>query len=125
MPALRARVRIASLSRNARRRRLAHAGQPQILAQHRGQLDVEIVQRDDAVDLFGAGDMSDALADILRPHLTRDVVELVDRLAWPVGVPKLFVGQQKHAATLAIAFTNELVAFSVCGDAEDRQRHNG
>ena len=38
------------------RGRLAHAGHAQVLAQHGGELDVEVVERDDAIEPFCSGD---------------------------------------------------------------------
>ena len=105
------------------RGRLAHARDTDILAQHRRQLDVEVVERDDPVDLPGAADVGDALADVLYGHVAAEVVELVHRLAGPVRVAEPFLGKEEHAATLPAALAQELVAFAVSRDAEDRQWH--
>ena len=100
MPALRARKRIASLSRNAARRRLAHAGHAEVLAQHRGGLDVEIVERDDAIEPLGAREVRGAGADVLRGHVAANVVEGVDGVARPVGVAQLLLGEEQDPASL-------------------------
>ena len=122
-PALRARRRIASLSRKPARRRLAHAGHEQVLAQHRRQLDVEVVERDDAVDALGAGQVRGALADVVERHVAAEVVERVDRLARPVGVAELLFGEEQHPAPLALALAQELVTLAVGRDAEQGQGH--
>jgi hypothetical protein len=105
------------------RGRLAHARHAEILAQHRRQLDVEVVERDDPVDLLGAADTGEALADVLGGHVAAEVVELVHGLARPVGIAELLLGEEQHAAALPAALAQEFVAFSVGCDAEDRQRH--
>ena len=105
------------------RGRLAHARDTDILAQHRRQLDVEVVERDDPVDLPGAADVGNALADVLCGHVAAEVVELVHRLAGPVRVAEPFLGKEEHTATLPAALAQELVAFAVSRDAEDRQWH--
>ena len=106
------------------RRRLAHARHAEIFAQHRRELDVEVVERDDAIDLLGAGDVRRALADVLGRHVAAEVVELVHGVARPVGIAQLLLGQEQHAASLPAALAQELVAFAVGRDAEDRQRHS-
>ena len=105
------------------RRRLAHAGHEQVLAQHRRELDVEVVERDDAVDALGAGEVRGALADVVERHVAADVVERVDRVARPVGVAQLLLGQEQHAAPLALALAQELVTLAVGRDAEQGQGH--
>ena len=88
----------------------------QILAQHRGHFDVEIVQRDDAIDLLRSGEKCCALANVIGRHVAADVIEGVDRVARPVRVLEFLVGQQQHTAALAIAFLEELVPFAVGRD---------
>ena len=51
-------VRIASLSRNPRAVVWPIPGTPQVLAQHRGRLDVEIVERDDPLEPLGPGEVA-------------------------------------------------------------------
>ena len=72
-----------------------------------------------------AGQVRGALADVVGRHVAADVVEGVDRLARPVGVAKLLLGQQQHPAALPPALAQELVALPVGGDAEERQGHLG
>ena len=107
----------------APRRRFAHARHEQVLAQHRRQLDVEVVERDDAVDALGAGQVRGALADVVERHVAPEVVERVDRLARPIGVAELLFGQEQHAAPLPLALAQELVALAVGRDAEQGQGH--
>ena len=104
-------------------RRLPHAGHAQVLAQHGGHLDVEIVERDDAVQAFGARQVGGTLADVVVRHAAPDVVKRVDRVARPVRPAQLFVGQQQDAAALTPALAQELVPFAVGRNAEQRQRH--
>ena len=104
---------------------LAHAGDEQVLAQHRRQLDVEVVERDDAIDAFGARQVRGTLADVVERHVPTDVVERVDGVARPVGVSELLLGQEQHPAPLPPAFAQELVTLPVGGDAEEGQGHGG
>ena len=104
-------------------RRFAHAGHVQVLAEHRGGLDVEVVQRDDAVEALGAGEERRALADVGGGHVAVDVVERVDGVARPVGVAQLLLGQEQHAAALAAALAQELVPLVVGRDAQHGQGH--
>ena len=122
-PPLRARRRIASLSRKRARRRFSHPGHEQVLAQHRRQLDVEVIERDDAVDALGSREVRGALADVVERHVAAEVIESVDRVTRPVGVAQLLFGEQQHAAPLPPALAQELVALAVGRDAEEGQRH--
>jgi hypothetical protein len=103
--------------------RLAHARHLQVFAQHRGGLNIEIVERDDAVQALGPGEKRRALADVGDRHPPVDVIERVDRFAGPVGVAQLVLCQQQHAAALPAAFAQELVPFAVGRHAEQGQRH--
>ena len=70
-----------------------------------------------------AREVRGAVPDVRRRHVAADVEELVDRLARPVGVAQLLLGQQQHAAALPPAFAEELVSLEEGRDAEDRQTH--
>ena len=67
MPAARACVAHGQLVAEPARGRLAHARHPQVLAEHRGHLDVEIVERDDPVDPLGSGEVRRPFPDVRRP----------------------------------------------------------
>ncbi len=109
----------------AARRRLAHARHHEKFAQRGCGLDVEVVERRDAIDPFAARDVGHPLADVGLGHVATQVVELVDRLTRPVAVAQLLVSEQQHAAPLAAAFAQELVPLPVGGDTEQSQRHRG
>ena len=102
---------------------LAHPGHAKILAQHRGGLDVEIVERDDPVEPLGTGEIGGAVAYLRLRHVAPDVVEPIDRVPRPVRVAQLFVGQKQDAASLSPTLAEELVTLAVRRDAEKRQRH--
>jgi hypothetical protein len=105
----------------AARNRDAHAGNLQVFAQHRGRFDVEVVECDDSIEAFGAGQVCGARSDVVLRHAAADVVELVDRVSRPVAVAELLLGQEQHPRALAPAFLQELVALAVRRDAEDRE----
>ena len=105
------------------RRRLAHAGDVQVFAQHRGRLDVEVVERHDAIEMFSAGEMGRARPDVLVGHLAADVVEPVDGVAGPVGVAEFFFGEEQHAAPLTVTLVEEVAPLVVGRNAQHRQRH--
>ena len=79
--------------------RLAHAGHAQVLAQQGRGLDVEVVERDDAVERPRARQMADAFQQILPRDVARDVKGLVDRLARPVGILQGVDGEQQDACS--------------------------
>ena len=69
--------------------RLAHAGHAQVLAQRRGLLQVEVVERHHAVDGDPPGQMAGAEDEVVEPPLLVVVVneeDIVQTLARPVGV---------------------------------------
>jgi len=91
--------------------RLAHARYPQVLAQQRGGLDVKIVEGDDPVDAVSPSDVADALQQVFAADRPRHVEGFVDDLAGPVGIAEGVRRQQQHAAALAFALPQELLAF--------------
>src|SRR4029077_1612878 len=50
-----------------------------------------------------------------------NVKRLVDRLARPVGIAKLFQSEEQHAATVLLASAQEFLPFFVRADTENRQ----
>ena len=111
---------IAKVSRRA----VAHAGHAQVLAQGRRRLHVEVVERNDAVDLLGARHVADAQQHVLHLPLllhVRDVEGLVNAVLWPRLVGDAVRGQQQHSGALPAALANEVEAFEVAGETEHGQ----
>ncbi len=90
-----------------------------MLAQHRSRLDVEIVERDDPIDVLGLGQVSRALADIRLGHVPADIEERVDGLPRPVAVAELLLGQEQDPAPEPVALAQEVVSLPVGGDTEE------
>ena len=107
---------------------LAHAGDAQVLADHGGQFDIEIVERHDAVEHARARQIADGVAHVDWVPLSaaiRQVEDLVDRLHRPVRfMLQAFGGDQHYRPALAFAFANEIVALFVAGHAENRHNRN-
>ena len=61
--------------------------------------------------------------DVGRGHVAPDEKELVDRLAGPIRIAQLLVGQEQHAAALAPALAEELLSLEEGRDAEEGHRH--
>ena len=97
----------------------AHARHAQVLAQHRGELDVEIVERGNPVDAVAARDLVHVPADRLVAGVARHRVDLVDRLARPFRADELVGGQQQDGAALRLALAQERVALEIGGDTQD------
>jgi hypothetical protein len=104
------------------RGRLTHSGHAQVLAQERRHLDVEVVERDDPVQDPAARDMTDALEQAVAGDVAGNIEGVVDGLARPVGVLQGVDRQQQHGAALTLALADELLAFFVRGDAQNRHR---
>src|SRR5262249_21652885 len=83
---------------------------------------VEVVERDDAIETFGAREERGALADVALRHLAAHIVEGVDRLARPVGVAQALFGQQEDAASLALALAQEFIPFLIGRNAQERRQ---
>ena len=101
---------------------LAHARRPQVLAQQRRRLDVEIVEGDDAIDRLGAREVAHALDEVVGRRALPDVEDVVDRLARPGGAGQRIDRDEQDAATLALRRAQELGALLVRGDAEHGER---
>jgi hypothetical protein len=103
------------------RRRIAHSGDAQVFAQTRRDLDVEIVERDDAIDRLCATKIAHAFDHVLDVGQRRQIEEVVDRFARPVGLRERLSRQEKHARALGLTFADEGLAFLIAGQAENRQ----
>src|ERR1017187_2858404 len=102
---------------------LAHPRQAQMLAQGGGQLDVEIVERHDAVDDASARQIAHRLDDVVAVPsmvLVGHVKDLVDALHGPLGLAlETQRGQQQDTASLAFCLAQKFVAFLVTGEAQN------
>ncbi len=103
--------------------RLTHPGHVQVFTQHRRHLDVEVVERHDAIEPLVPGQECGALPDIALRHVPPDEVEGIDGVAGPVRVAQLVVGEQEDATPLSPALPQELVTFSIRRDAQYGQGH--
>ena len=119
MPAERARLRIASLSRNACAVVWPIPGTWRCSRSIAASLDVEVVERDDPIDALGLGEVGGALADVRLGHVAADVEELVDRLPRPVAVAQLLLGQEQDAAPCRSHSRRKSSPLLVGGDAEE------
>ena len=104
------------------RGRLPHPGDPQVLPQQGSGLDVEVVERDDAIDRLGAGEKADAFDELVRWRPDPHEEDVVDGVARPVGSGEAVERQQQDAAALPAALTQEVVPLLIGRDAEHRQR---
>ena len=104
------------------RRCVAHAWDAQVLAEGGARLDVEVVERDDAVDLARAREEADAAHEVFELVVGGQVEELVHVLAWPVGVAQLLHRDGQHAAAEPLALAQELLPLLEGDDAEDCER---
>ena len=107
------------------RGRLAHPRHPEVLAQRRRLLEIEVVERDDAIERHAARQMAGPEDQIVElPPLVvvlheEDVVEAVAR---PLGVAQALGRHQIHARALALGLAQEFLALVVRRDAENGQR---
>ena len=107
------------------RQRVAHARQPQMLAEIRRYLHVVVVQRDDPVDVPLSGQIGHRMGDVWL-HAEVGVgqhEELVDGLAGPGLMFELLGGHQDGMAALAFAFFDKEPALEIRGEAENGGRH--
>ena len=105
--------------------RLAHPGHAEVLAQGRGLLQIEIVQRHDAIDDLAARQVADAGEQVVELPLhvhVGHVKRLGDGLARPRRVAEALGGDEQHTAAEAVRFAEEVVALVVGRQAENRHR---
>jgi hypothetical protein len=98
---------------------LAHAGNAQMLAQRRRHLEVELVERDDAVDRFPAREIADGVEDVVAQPQVGHEEALVDAVHRPGGVGELLTRQKEHSRAEALALAEEFLALEVGGEGED------
>ena len=101
---------------------VTHAGQAQVLAKCCGGLNVEVIERHDAVNLARAREVADGARERVEREVGGHVEEFVNRLARPVGVPKLCARDEQDAAALSLALAHELLPLLVARDAQDCER---
>jgi hypothetical protein len=90
-----------------------------VLAQRRRHLEVELVERDDAVDRLAAREIADRVDHVLAVAKVRHQESLVDALHRPLGVPELFAREEQHARAEALRLAEELLTLEVGGEGED------
>ena len=107
-------------------RRFAHAGHAQVLAQRRGLFEIEIVERNDAIDGDLARQMRRAEDEVVHlPALlvVLDVEDVVQAVARPLGIAQAGGGDEQHAAALALGLAQELEPFVIRRQTQDGQWH--
>ncbi len=108
----------------------AHAGDAEVFAEGGGGFEVEVIEGDDAVDDFSAGEEADGVEGLLAVPLffvVGHVEDFVDGLGGPFGgVFDAVGGKEEDAAAEAFGLAEKFVAFFVAGDAENGERtHKG
>src|SRR5688572_19636576 len=93
-----------------------------MLAKRGRHLQIELVERNDAVDRLGAREVADGMDDVVAPEQVGHEKALVDALPRPVRVPVLFEREQQYATAQTLALAQKLVAFDVAGQAQDGGR---
>jgi len=108
------------------RRRLSHSRNSHVFAQSRSSLEIEIVQRHDAIDAAIARQMTHRQNRVVQVPLlvyVRHVEDFVDALRRPVrGFHQAFGRKQEHCSALSLTLAQELVPFFVARDAQDSER---
>ncbi len=99
-----------------------HAGDAHVLAQGGGSFHVELVERDDAVNLLVARQISYRLYDFRHGQIRGHIEDIVQAFARPIGIAEFLGRKQEHAAALALAFAHEFLSLFVGGDAEKGER---
>ena len=79
--------------------RFAHAGQAHVLAQQRGDFEIEFVEGYDAIETVFTGEIADGVQDLLRSKVLRHGDEPGDGFARPVCVFELVDGEQDNVDT--------------------------
>ena len=92
-----------------------------MLAQHRRELDVEVVERGDSIDGVLARDCIDAPPDLRVGRLASDAVDVVNGVTRPRRADERIRCEKQHAASLPAAFTQKGFALEIGGDAQNRQ----
>ena len=117
IPAERARFRIASLSRKA----LAVVCPMPGTCRYSRSMAASSTSKSSSATIrsmrLRLRDVGGALADVCVGHVAAQVEELVDRLARPVGLAQLLLGQEQDAAALPVALSQEFITLAVGGDA--------
>jgi len=90
-----------------------------MLAQRGDVLNIELIERHDAVDPLRARRATHRMNQLLEPQLLRHVEEFIDGFPGPVGISQFFGSQQEHSAALILAGTEKFLAFLVRADAEN------
>src|SRR6185437_11421486 len=103
-------------------RRKAHTGDAHVLAQGGGGFHVELVERDDAVNLLVPRHVSYRFYNLRDGQLGGNVEDVVQALARPIGVTEFLGCKQEHATALAFAFAHEFLSLFVGADAEKGER---
>src|SRR5581483_966829 len=103
------------------RRGFTDARNPQVFAQRRRRLDVEFIERHDAVNLPRPGEVADGVNDVGFLRRVGHHKDFVNTLARPAGLGQLFRRQQQHGAALPLALAHELLTFFVTRQTENRQ----
>ena len=99
-----------------------HAGDAHVLAQGGRGFHVELVERDDAVNLLVPRQVSDRFYDLGNGELGGNVEDVVQALARPIGIAEFLGRKQEHAAALAFALAHEFLSLFVGRDAEKGKR---
>jgi hypothetical protein len=102
--------------------REAHAGNAQMLAQRRDIFHVEFIERHDAIDGMGSGGVTYGINQTLQRKIFRHGEDFIDAFERPIGVTKLFNGQQQDAAAHRFAGADKFLALFVGTDAENGER---
>src|SRR5260370_30881761 len=93
-----------------------------MLAKRRNILHVEFIERDDAIDGMASCCVAYGINQTLQGKLFRDGADFVDTLERPVGMTKLFDGQEKNEASHGFAGADEFLAIFVGTDAQNGER---
>ena len=100
--------------------RFAHAGQTHVFAQQRSHFEIELVERDDAVESVFSREIADGVQNLLRSEVLRHGDEPGDGLTWPVGVLELVDREQDNVDAEARGLFEKRLALFVGADAENR-----
>ena len=96
----------------------AHAGDAHVLAQGGGGFHVELVKRNDAVNLLVPRQIGYGFYDFGDRQFGGNIEDVVQAFARPIGIAEFLGRKQKHAAALALALAHEFLPLFVGGDAK-------